>query len=120
MDAFRRGAEYTELTSIGIARGNAARIRNGRGTLLRVQYGAVWITQSGSADDVCLAVGESFRIDRDGLTLVAPHGPALLALVTLVPPIRITPSLAQRIAAGFWNCWIGLYRMPSRRSTGWI
>ena len=43
MDAYRAVTEFTAMTSIGIARGNVARIQNGRGVLLCVQHGAVWI-----------------------------------------------------------------------------
>jgi hypothetical protein len=85
-----------------------------------VQYGTVWITQHGSIDDVCLKAGESFRIDRDGLTLVSSCGPTSFALVALEPPSRITRSLAARTAARFWNWWIRLHRVASRPLTGWI
>jgi hypothetical protein len=120
MDAHRSVTEYTEKASIWISRGSMARIQNGRGVLLCVQRGAVWITQTGSIDDVYLDAGESFRIDRDGLTLVCPIGPALLAVVTLEPSIRITLSPAKRTATGFWRLWAGLSRTPSSPSTGWM
>src|SRR5215475_14907744 len=107
MDAYKGVTEFTAMTSIGIARGNAARIQNGRGVLLSVQHGAVWLTQKGRPDDVCLGAGQSFRIARNGLTLVVPLGG--LALVTLVPATRTTPSLAKRIATRFWSFWAGLY-----------
>ncbi|NMG76222.1 DUF2917 domain-containing protein [Aromatoleum diolicum] len=100
----------TEMTRIEIARSEIAHIRNGRGALLRVQYGAVWLTQYGSPDDVVLGAGASFRIHRDGLTLVSACGPAPYALVTLAPAMRVTPSLAKR----FWSLLVGL-RMPSRQ-----
>jgi hypothetical protein len=118
MDAYRGVTELTAMTSIGIARGNVARIQNARGVLLSAQHGAVWITQKGSPDDVCIGAGQSFRIARDGLTLVVPVGG--LALVTLVPATRMRPSLATRIATRFWSFWAGLYRLPSRPSTSWI
>jgi hypothetical protein len=120
MDAYRSVTAYAETISIGIASGHVARIENGRGVLLRVQHGAVWITQSGSTDDVCLDAGEWFRIDRDGRTLVSSGGHAPLALVTLAPSIRGTQSLAKRVATAFGNLWVGLCRMPPRPLTGWI
>jgi len=120
MDAYRGVTEFTAMTTVGIARGNVARIQNGRGLLLSVQHGAVWITQSGSADDVCRTAGQSFRIARNGLTVVSAIDGAPLALVTLAPSIQMRPSLAERIATGFWSFWAGLYRLPSRPSTSWI
>ena len=44
----------TEAICIDGARGDVARIQNGRGTLVSVQHGTVWITQSGSAKDAYL------------------------------------------------------------------
>jgi DUF2917 family protein len=116
VDAYKGVTAYAEMISIGIACGNVARIQNARGVLLRVQYGPVWITQSGSADDVCLDTGEWFHIDRDGRTLVSPAGYTPLALVTLAPSIRTTPSFAQRIATALRSLLAGLSRTQSRPS----
>jgi DUF2917 family protein len=104
---------HTEMARIEIARGELARIHNGRGALLCVRYGTVWVTQNANTGDVILDAGASLRIDRDGLTLVSACGPAPHALVTLAPAIRVTPSLAKR----FWSLLPGL-RMPSRPSIG--
>jgi Protein of unknown function (DUF2917) len=119
MDAYRISADYTELTNLGLGHDSLARIE-GRGVLLRVQYGSVWITQSGSSQDVYLKAGESFRIDRCGLTLVSTCGRSPLALITLTPSARFTPSLAKRVAIRFWNAWDELYRMLVRPSTDWF
>lgn len=106
---------HTEMTRIEITGGDLADIYDGRGALLTVRYGAVWVTQSASTEDIILNAGASFRIDRDGLTLVSACGPAPRALVTLAPAIRATPSLAKR-------CWslVRSPRMPSRPSIGGI
>ena len=120
MRAYGSGSAYTERTSIRIARDNIARIRNARGVLLCVQSGAVWITQSGSTADICLDSGESFRIERNALTLVSPFGPGHLALVTLEPAAAVTPSLAKRMVSRFWGFCARLHRMPPRLSVGWI
>jgi hypothetical protein len=59
---------------INLARGCLARIENPRHTRLRVERGAVWITQESDARDVMLKSGESFRLDRDGVALVEACG----------------------------------------------
>lgn len=105
----------TEMSRIEIARGDLACIRDGRGMLLCVQYGAVWLTQSGSTDDVLLDAGASLRIERDGVTLVSSCGRAPHALVTLAPAMRVTPSLAQRV----WSVLVGP-RRQTRPSIGGI
>jgi hypothetical protein len=100
------------MTRIEIAGGELARIHDGRGALLCVRYGSVWVTQSGSTDDVFLEAGASFRIDRDGLTLVSACGHAHRALVMLVPAIRVMQPLAGRL----WSRLVAPRRMPSRPS----
>lgn len=116
VDAYEGVTAYAEMISIGIGCGNVARIQNARGVLLRVQCGPVWITQSGSTNDVCLDAGEWFHIDRDGRTLVSPAGNTPLALVTLAPSIRTTPSFAQRIATAWRSLLTSLSRTQSRPS----
>lgn len=92
-----------------IARGSVAGVNNGRGVLVRVEQGKVWITRARENTDVCLEAGESFRIDRDGLTLISALGRAPLALVTLDPPVPLAPTAAQRAADLFRKLWGGLY-----------
>jgi hypothetical protein len=70
--------------SIGIAANEVARIDNGRGLRLRVEYGALWVTQARSVDDVCLRSGESFCIERNGCTLLSTLGTPF-TLVTIEP-----------------------------------
>lgn len=87
-----------EMTPIRLARNDFAEIRNARGVLLRVQHGTVWLTQSGSTEDVVLEAGDVFRLDRKGLALVSACRRASHALVTIVPAAPVTPSsLAQRL-----------------------
>jgi len=46
----------------------------GRGTTLRVTRGALWLTFEHDTRDVVLTVGDTFTIDRGGLTLIQAHG----------------------------------------------
>jgi len=117
MNACRISTEFSAPTNLGIMRGRLARINNGRGVLVRVEHGAVWLTRANETTDVCLAAGESFRIDRDGLTVISALGCAPLALVTLVPPVPAAPTAAQRAADLFRKLWGGLCGPESRPST---
>ena len=110
--------ELADMIRIGIVNGDVARIQNGRGVMLSVQHGTVWITQTDSVADVFLNAGESFRLDRDGRTLVSRCGPEPLALVTLASSSRTAP-LAKRVAAGLRRMWTGLRRVPWRASLNW-
>jgi hypothetical protein len=109
MDLHGNFSDFSELSSIGLTRGSVARIENGRGMGLRVETGSVWLTQDRSTDDVLLQAGESFRIERDGTTVLSALG-ARFALVSFEPSIPVAPTFAER----FWNSWASLYVMPSR------
>jgi hypothetical protein len=116
MDAFRNNVELGGLASIGLVRGQVARIEHARGSLVRVEQGRVWLTEGGMPDDVCLAAGEFYRIAGNGLTLLATHRRCSFAFVTLDPALAPRPNLAQRLADAFWHGWAGLYVHPSRPS----
>jgi hypothetical protein len=55
----------TDLTA-----GSLLHVRDGQGRAVMVFEGRVWITQAGDPRDIVLDAGESFRVDRPGLTLV--------------------------------------------------
>jgi DUF2917 family protein len=83
MDAYRIKRAIAQA-SIGMKRGKLLRIDDGCDIEVSVVYGSVWITQDQDANDICLAAGESFRIDRDGATLVNALKPSVL---TFTPPM---------------------------------
>ncbi len=56
-------------------------IHDGEGLTVRCIDGAVWITQSHDPRDVVLRRGESFMIDRPGLTLVSAPGESAVIAV---------------------------------------
>jgi hypothetical protein len=71
-------------------------VENGVGIEVKALRGNLWITQAGDAKDKVLGPGESFVIDRAGLTLVtALLGPAVLVL----QPGRIAAGRELRRAA---------------------
>jgi Protein of unknown function (DUF2917) len=84
MDTNKDFRERAGLSSIGVAHDTVACIANGCGMTVRVEAGSVWLTQEGIARDVLLSAGESFRIERDGSTLVSALK-APFALITLMP-----------------------------------
>ncbi len=71
-------------------------IHDGAGLEVKSLRGNLWITQAGDAEDNVVRGGESFVLDRPGLTLVtALLGPALL----IVQPGRIPAAHELRAAA---------------------
>jgi DUF2917 family protein len=91
---------YIGTVGFWISDDEVARIDAGRGILLSVQYGTVWITQAGSIKDVFVQTGESFLIDSNGRTLISLGGSEATAALTLTPSVTMSPTLAQRAAAG--------------------
>src|SRR4030095_10735747 len=79
-----------------------------RGTTMRVTQGLLWITLEDDVRDVVLAAGDTFTVDRDGLTLVEaqPHTP----VCGMAPPaVDVSrggrPPRASRVAA--WLASVG-------------
>jgi hypothetical protein len=71
-------------------------IEDGAGLEVKCLRGNLWITQAGDAEDNIVRGGESFVLDRPGLTLVtALLGPALF----IVQPGRIPAAHELRAAA---------------------
>jgi hypothetical protein len=68
---------------INLARGDLLRIENARDMRLRVESGAVWITQERDTRDVMLESGESFQLDRDGTTLMSACGSEQFSLISV-------------------------------------
>ena len=66
---------------------------------LRVDCGTVWITATGTAGDLFLSAGASYRVPREGRVLVeAMRGAAGVRLV----------ARGQRVRAGRGEWWRGL------------
>jgi hypothetical protein len=108
---------YIGAVSFWISGDEIARVEAGRGLLLSVQYGTVWITQAGSIKDVFVQTGESFLLNSEGRTLVSLGGSEATAALTLTPSVRMAPTLAQRLADGLSKLAgaIATFVMPDRR-----
>jgi hypothetical protein len=98
MDAYRI-EDCIAQASIGMTRGKPVRVDDGRGIEVSVVYGSIWITQDRDAADVCLAAGESFRIDRGGATLIDALEPSLVTL-TATTARRGTLRVSMLAAGG--------------------
>jgi hypothetical protein len=96
MDAYRIPDSIAQA-SIGMTCGRPVRVNDGRGIEVRVVYGSVWITQDRDTNDICLGTGETFRISRDGATVIGALKPSL---VTLAVPAAPTDALRVSMLAG--------------------
>jgi hypothetical protein len=67
--------------SLDLSRGELLALDDARGTTLRVSRGTVWVTQEKELRDVVLTAGDTWAVERDGLTLVEAHGATALDVV---------------------------------------
>src|SRR5262245_13620681 len=74
--------EHLVEGNLQLASGSLLRIEEGRGMLVYVWRGGVWITQAHDDRDRLLAAGDWFRIERGGLTLVSAAGRTVLSLTS--------------------------------------
>jgi hypothetical protein len=91
-----------------ITRGSVVRIEDGRGVLLRVSEGAVWLTQEGDPLDRYLPAGTAFRLDRDGLALAQATSRSTITFTTARRSAR-TPLRARLL-----QYWIRLFTPHAR------
>ena len=74
--------EYLIEGALPLARSEELRIVDGRGLLIHVWQGSLWITQEGDRRDIVLEAGGSFRLDRNGVALAKAWDDAVLALAS--------------------------------------
>ena len=84
--------EYVVQGNLPLARGSMVRIDDGRGMLVYVWSGNLWITQEGDGRDRHIAAGGWFRISTSGLTLISALG---RSSITLTSPYE--QGFAERI-----------------------
>jgi hypothetical protein len=93
--------DYTKVWDL--APGELVQLDGARGTSLRVTRGMLWITLEDDVRDVVLSAGDTFTIDRGGLTLVeAQNAATVCVLARHVTELRhgiARPGLAARVGA---------------------
>jgi hypothetical protein len=94
--------EQVLLDGAALPRRSLLRIRGGRGAVLFIEHGEVWVTQEGDRRDVVLSAGAWFRLDRDGTAVVQASRAAAVTLTAVadapVPEIRTLPHGGSRRA----------------------
>ncbi|HEU4378097.1 MAG TPA: DUF2917 domain-containing protein [Hyphomicrobiaceae bacterium] len=67
-----------DLRPIPLKARGVHRIENGQGLSVTALKGSVWITQDRDLRDIILSAGQSFVLDRNGVTLVFAFRDALI------------------------------------------
>ena len=55
--------------NLALYRGSMLKIQDGRGVVVEVKRGMLWLTQEGDTRDRYIAAGDWLRLDADGLTI---------------------------------------------------
>jgi DUF2917 family protein len=94
---------YTKVWELSA--GEMIQLDGARGTTLRVTRGTLWLTLENDTRDVVLTAGDSFLIDRGGLTLVEAQDDAIVCVLARhIEEVRVRvgrPGIAARVAAWF-------------------
>jgi hypothetical protein len=97
------GNGYTKVWEL--APREILRLDGARGTTLRVTRGTLWLTLEDDPRDIVLGTGDSFTVDRGGLTVLEAQSDATVcALASYVDATRIAPrrpDIGARVAALF-------------------
>jgi len=92
---------YTKVWDL--AAGELVELDGARGTTLRVTRGTLWLTQERDVRDIVLHAGDTFTVERGGLTVVEAQGETTVCVLARhVDEVHMRsrrPSLAARIAA---------------------
>jgi hypothetical protein len=98
---------YTRVWDL--AAGELVQLDGARGTTLRVTRGTLWVTLEDDLRDIVLSVGETFTVDRGGLTIAEAQGATTVCVlarhVTELRRRSTAAGLAGRLAA--WVASIG-------------
>ena len=95
-------AGYTKTWDL--ASGELVRLDGARGTTLRVTRGTLWITLQNDTRDIVLTAGDSYTIDRGGLTLIEATQEAEDAWVqTIVEMSQFNVKFLEACTPGYYN-----------------
>ncbi len=96
----RRLADATDgplpiVKLVFLDQGNLLRIRNGRGTQVRVASGVLWLTEENSPEDHVLLPGDAIDLAHSGTALALA---LQVSRVVIEVPVGVTPPRAVEIA----------------------
>jgi hypothetical protein len=99
-------SEYVALGAVPMTRGSVLRIEDGRGLLIHVWEGALWLTLEGERRDRYVAPGGYFRLDRGGVALAQALSRSIVTLTAPAPELHST-------AKDFWTRLFAPHARPT-------
>jgi hypothetical protein len=93
-------------TALVLARRDNLPLRNVRGMVLRVTRGSLWITQEDDRRDLVLRTGDTWVVERDGLTIVEAKADSTVCVSGRhVDAVLATQRTARMPVGTRWTHW---------------
>lgn len=77
--------------------GEMLKVRRAAGAIVRVDAGAVWVTEGGRAGDAVLPAGACYRVERGRAVVIEALGAARIS-IRPVTPVRVRTSAWASLA----------------------
>jgi len=107
--------EYLVQGSLNLKRSSALRVEDGRGILIYVWEGEIWVTEDGEREDRIVRKGEWHRVARNGAALCYALRRSVVTLTAPVPVDFARRILLHRAGASHPD---ELYNAARERSWG--
>jgi hypothetical protein len=93
-------------------------LRDVRGATLHILRGTVWITQQNDSQDIVLRTGDTWTVERNGLTLVEAQACTRFRVIgrQISPPAPVRTPVFSRVRAALAS----LLTMPTRRPVPYV
>lgn len=106
-------------TIIDLATRESVSLPNMRGTTLRITRGSVWITQENDTQDIVLRAGDTWVVEKNGLTILEAQEDATFCALGRHLDARVAPQTASGrarspIASRVREALAGFFVGPSR------
>jgi hypothetical protein len=88
-------------TIIDLAARESVSLPNMRGTPLRITRGSVWITQENDTQDIVLRAGDTWVVEKNGLTILEAQEDTTFCALGRRLDTWVVPQAAGRVPSGF-------------------
>ncbi|MCC6194616.1 MAG: DUF2917 domain-containing protein [Burkholderiales bacterium] len=99
------------MITLDLRKRQSLQLQDVEGATLRVNRGCVWITQEDDTRDVVLRAGDTWTVERDGLTIIEAQGDT-----TLFATGGGMERLMMRRRPPRWAAW---WRLVRARALAW-
>ena len=99
-------------------------LNDARGTTLRVAQGTLWITQEGDPQDVVLRTGDTWVVERDGMTVLEAQGAARFCILGQRVASLVLAHVGRAPRPPHWEflgqALASLFASPARGATPYV